>query len=159
MDKEFLAKEYKSFQAKGQFSGGSLAPHIKEITGLIKQCECKTLLDYGCGKAREHKKNKLIDNVTLYDAYCEPYTKKPEGTFDMVICTDVLEHIPMNEVGKIIAELMNYTNKVLFLSICTKPAKKTFRNGVNVHLTIQPESWWEQLLSTIKNIKIVRHYT
>lgn len=159
MDKEFLAKEYKAFHAKGKFSGGSLAPYIAGIKELVKQHDCKSLLDYGCGKARLHKKNRLIDNVTLYDPYYEPYSKKPNDTFDMVICTDVMEHVPEEEVGKTLAELLNYTDKVLFLSICTKPAIKKFSDGTNVHLTVKPKEWWDAMLSTAKDIKIIKVYT
>lgn len=159
MDKEFLAKEYKWFHAKGKFNGGSLAPHIQEIKQLIKEYDCKTILDYGCGKASLHKKHKLGHEVVLYDPYYESYSNIPIGGFDMVISTDVLEHIPENEIGKILADLISYTDKVLFLSISTKPAIKKFSNGENVHLTIKPKEWWEQMLSTAKDIKIVRHYT
>lgn len=160
MNNEYIESEYKRMHEKKHFSGTSLEPHIEEIKLLIKKYDCKTILDYGCGKASYHKKNKL-GNVTLYDPYYEPYSKKPTDNdlFDIVLCTDVLEHIPENEVGKVLHELMFYTDKVLFLSICTKPAKKTFSNGENVHLTIKSKEWWEQMLNTTKDIKIVRKYT
>lgn len=158
MNKDYIASEYCRLHAANRFKGDSLKKYIAEINDLIQQHECKTILDYGCGKASQHKKAKL-GNVTLYDPYYEPYNKKPEGVFDMVICTDVMEHIPEDEVGKILAELINYTDKILFLSICLKPAKKKFSNGENLHLTIKPKEWWESMLSNGKGIKIVRHYT
>lgn len=158
MDKEFLAKEYMAMHAKKKFSGISLQPHISEIERLIKEYDCKTILDYGCGQGSLHKKKKLGE-VTLYDPYYIPYSKKPSGNFDMVICTDVMEHIPEQEVGKVLAELIEYTDKILFLSISTVPAKKTFSNGENVHLTVKPKEWWELMISTAKDIKIVRKYT
>jgi 2-polyprenyl-3-methyl-5-hydroxy-6-metoxy-1,4-benzoquinol methylase len=158
MNKDYIASEYRRLHEANKFSGACLKQYIPEIRELIKEYDCKSILDYGCGKAVIHKKAKLGD-VTLYDPYYQPYSKKPNGTFDMVICTDVMEHIPGDEVGRVLLELVNYTNKVLFLAICTKPAKKTFKNGKNVHLTIKPKEWWEQILSTAKDIKIVRHYS
>lgn len=158
MNKDYIASEYRRLHATNKFSGACLERHIPEIKNLIEQYDCKNILDYGCGKATCHKKAKL-PNVTLYDPYHEPYSKKPEGTFDMVICTDVLEHVPEDEVGQTLVDLMNYTNKVLFLAISTVPAKKTFANSQNVHLTVKPKEWWEAMLSTAKDIKIVRHYT
>lgn len=158
MNKQYIASEYYRLHAANKFSGACLKQHLPEIKELIKQYDCETILDYGCGKAMHHKKAKL-GNTTLYDPYYAPYNKKPNDTFDMVICTDVMEHIPQDEVGKILAELMNYTDKVLFLAICTKPARKKFLNGENVHLTIKPKEWWEEMLKTVKDIKIVRHYS
>lgn len=158
MNKDYIASEYRRFHANGKFSGACLLHHIPEIKKLINEYDCKTILDYGCGKATYHHKAKL-PNTTLYDPYYEPYSKEPTGTFDMVICTDVMEHVPEDEVGKTLARLIDYTDKVLFLAICTKPALKTFTNGENVHLTVKPKEWWEGMLSTVKDIQIVRHYS
>lgn len=160
MNKEFLAKEYKAMHDKKNFSGSSLEPYLPEIKQLIKEYGCQSLLDYGCGKARYHKQP-LVTNTTLYDPYFEPYSKLPTGTFDMVICTDVLEHVPEKEVPNIVADLINYTDKVLFLAISTKPAKKKFSNGENVHLTVWPPKKWDRLIDAFisDGIKIVRHYS
>lgn len=158
MNKDYIASEYRRLHAAHKFSGACLQKHLPEIKRLITEYDCKTVLDYGCGKATYHKKAKL-SNTTLYDPYYEPYSKVPMGEFDIVICTDVMEHILENEVGKTLAELIGYTKKVLFLAICTKPAHKKFDNGENVHLTIRSKEWWEGMLSTVKDIKVVRHYS
>lgn len=159
MNKDYIASEYHRLHDANKFSGGCLGRHIPEIKKLIKEYNCKTILDYGCGKASAHHKNKLTDSVTLYDPYYTPYSKVPIGSYDMVICTDVMEHIPEDEVGKVLANLINFTDKVLFLSISTKPARKIFSNGENVHLTIQPKEWWERMLVTARDIKIMSHYS
>lgn len=160
INKEYLASEYRNMHDKKNFSGSSLEPHLAEIKQLIKEYGCQSLLDYGCGKARYHKQP-LVKNTTLYDPYYEPYSKLPTGTFDMVICTDVLEHVPEKEVPNIVADLINYTDKVLFLAISTKPAKKKFSNGENVHLTIWSPEKWDRLINAFisDDIKIVRHYS
>ncbi len=158
MNKDYIASEYRRLHAANKFGGACLGKHIPEIKELIKQYDCESILDYGCGKATHHKKAKL-SNVTLYDPYYEPYSKRLEGSFDMVICTDVMEHIPEEDVGKVLAELIDRTNKVLFLAICTKPALKKFSDGTNVHLTVKPSEWWNDMLATHKNIQIIRHYS
>lgn len=165
MNKEYIASEYRKMHEAKKFNGDSLGMHIPEIKKLIKLYDCKTILDYGCGKAKVHKKEKLGD-VTLYDPYYEPHSKPPQGTFDMVICTDVLEHVPFDEVSQTLENLMGHADKVLFLVISTKPAKKKFTNGENVHLTVRPESWWDaMLISSIDrkiltgNLTVVKHYT
>lgn len=159
MNKDYIASEYRRMHDAGKFSGVSLKPHLAEINNLVREYNVQTLLDYGCGKALMHDKHRLAKEVNLYDPYYEPYSQKPIGNFDMVICTDVLEHIPEDAVGKVLAELLDYANKVLFLAICTKPANKSFANGDNVHVTVKPKEWWDLMLQTNKDIKIVRHYT
>lgn len=160
MNKDYIASEYRRLHAANKFGGGCLKKYLPEIRDLIKQHDCKTILDYGCGKAAHHGR-KGLGEVTLYDPYYEPYSKKPTGVFDVVICTDVMEHIPVDQVPQTIINLINYTEKVLFLAICTKPAIKTFGNGENVHLTVQPPEWWNNIIDSAnhKGIKIVRHYT
>lgn len=160
MNKEYIASEYRRMHKDKKFNGDTFKLYIPGIRALIKKYNCKTVLDYGCGKAKMHPKD-LAETVTLYDPYYEPYSKKPSGTYDMVICTDVLEHIPTDDIRETICELIRYTNKVLFLTICTKPAKKKFKNGENVHLTVKPESWWEEMFadSLETDIDIVRIYT
>lgn len=159
ISKDYIKQQYELMHKKNTFSGQVIYAHLKEIKHIIAHYNITSLLDYGCAKGRAHKKEKLLDNVTLYDPYVKEYSIKPAGTFDMVICTDVMEHVPEDEVGKTLAELINYTDKVLFLSICTKKANKTFANGNNLHITIKPKEWWEEMLSCAKNITIVRHYT
>lgn len=157
MNKDYIASEYRRMHEAGAFQGNSLRKHLAEIKALIKLHDIKTILDYGSGKGKLSLT--LPAEVTLYDPYHEPISKKPEGTFDMVICNDVLEHIPEDEAGQVIHELINMTDKVLFLSICTKPASKKFSDGTNVHITVKPEAWWEGMFNTHRNVIIVRHYT
>ena len=140
-NKDYIASEYRRLHTENKFNGACLKGYLPEIRTLVQEYDCKTILDYGCGKAAHHKKAKLGD-VTLYDPYYEPYSEKPEGAFDMVICTDVLEHIPEDEVLTVLSELINHTNKVLFLAIATRPAHKKFGNGENVHLSIWPKEKW-----------------
>lgn len=39
-----------------------------------------------------------VDSITLYDPGYEPYSTLPVGDFDGVICTDVLEHCPEEDI-------------------------------------------------------------
>lgn len=160
MNKDYIASEYRRMHKENRFTGASLERHVPEILSLIKKHDIKTMLDYGCGKAPVYPKLNLIDlDLTLYDPYYDPFSRLPSGTFDMVVCTDVLEHVPEDEIGKTLVRLLDYTDKLLFISICTKPAKKTFENGKNLHLTIKSREWWEKMISTAKDILVVRHYT
>lgn len=145
--------------AEKTFPGISLPPQAADIKRLIDRFECKTLLDYGCGKGQQYEPMELkdkatgqswpdiksfweIDAITCYDPAHKPYMTLPDGTFDAVICTDVLEHCPEEDIPWILGELFAYSKKVIFANIACYPAKKTLPNGENAHCTIQPPQWW-----------------
>jgi hypothetical protein len=67
----------------------------------------------------------------------------PSGKFDGVICTDVLEHCPEEDVPWILAELFSYATKFVFANAATFPAHKRLPSGGNAHCTIRPPRWWE----------------
>ena len=45
-----LIDSYKDLHEEGKFKGISLAPLVPTLKHVIEQNNCKTLLDYGCGK-------------------------------------------------------------------------------------------------------------
>ena len=82
---------------------------------------------------------------TLYDPGVEGLRQKPAGTFDGVICNDVLEHVPEHLVREVIAELFDYAERFVWASVCCRPAKKWFDPETkerNLHVTLQPQKWW-----------------
>ena len=158
---EELLKEYELMHESSDqmFNGRSVASFVDVIKHVLRENKCKTLLDYGSGKGllytKDHDKVKIdnpiskplpelwdIDEYTLYDPGYEEHNKLPTGKFDSVVCTDVLEHVPEEDLGWVVDELMDYSKKVLFLNISCLPALKKFRDGTNVHVSIfKPEEW------------------
>lgn len=128
--------------------GESLKPHLPELNRLIERLKVKSILDYGCGKARFHPKEWSGLEVAKYDpAVPEFSTPPPAGkTFDLVICTDVLEHIPMQDVDSFIARVAfkRGATGFMFFSVCCRPAHRILPNGDNAHATIQPPAWWRK---------------
>ena len=140
------------------FVGVSLAPQAVRIKGLIQHTGAQTILDYGCGKAILHTiegikfEEKIypslqafwgVRQVTLYDPAYPPYLALPEGKFDGVVCTDVMEHCPEEDVPWILAELFGYANKFVFANVACYPAQKILPNGENAHCTVRPPAWWQ----------------
>jgi hypothetical protein len=140
------------------FSGHSMPGNAPKIKQHIERTGAKTLLDYGCGKGLQYQVNNInipgvgvvhsmreyLGNpiLTLFDAGYQPYSNIPTGTFDGVICTDVLEHIPEDDIGWVLDELFGYADKFLYANIACYPAKKTMPNGENAHCTVKPPVWW-----------------
>ncbi len=140
------------------FSGRTLAAHLDRLKTAIDAYQLRTLLDYGCGKAVAHKTAQLVtpegenlrglrqilavDEITLYDPGFEPYRELPTGTFDGVVCTDVLEHIPEEDTDWVIEELFAYAEKFLLCTVACYPASKNLPSGENAHITLKKPGWW-----------------
>ena len=136
-------QQYKEYhQNNTHYQGDNLAPQIHHILELIQITESQTLLDYGCGKGNQWTNNILPVTPTLYDPAVPQYENKPTGTFDGVISTDVMEHIPEEQISEVFREISTYATRFVFLCIATDPAIAVLPNGENAHCTLKPLEWW-----------------
>ena len=130
------------------WQGTSIINYIPKINQIIKDKDIKTILDYGCGKAKHHPKEwKAIK----YDPAIQEYQNKPQDKYDLVISTDVLEHIPVENLKQTINEIFGYSNKWVFVSVCCRKAEAILPNGYNAHATIESAKWWRELFKPYKN--------
>lgn len=141
-----LIDEYRAFDKN--FRGFTVMQHADSILDLIESHgRAGTILDYGSGQGRAWNRSKFRRRlrepaVTLYDPAVRGIDRKPEGRFDGVICSDVLEHIGEEHLDAVIAELFGYATKWVWASVCCRPAKKCFPDGRNLHVTVRPFEWW-----------------
>ena len=147
------------------FPGLSIKPQLARIKSLVERTGADTILDYGCGKGQQYEPREITDDagevspsvidywgigeVVCYDPCYEPYSTLPQGKFDGVICTDVLEHCPEQDLPWIIDELFSYATRFVFANVACFPARKRLPNGENAHCTIQPVAWWVDLIKKI----------
>lgn len=133
------------------FPGTAIVTHKDEIKKLVKQYDAKRLLDYGCGRGDAYRAPYRLHaewglkwfEVYLYDPAFRANEERPHGKFDGVLCSDVLEHIPEDEVDGFVEELFRFAKKFVWASVCCRPAKKCFPDGVtNLHVTLHPLEWW-----------------
>jgi hypothetical protein len=178
-----LIEAYKHLhEDETKFTGISLIPFAIDLYSIIQFNKCQSILDYGCGKATAYKENfkdidpkKRIPNFTvplhnwwgvydlsLYDPGVPEHSTFPTKTADIVICTDVLEHIPEEDLDWLIREICSLANTTVFLNISCQLAKKTFTSGKykgeNVHVSVFDHAWWVDKIKTIhedyKELKI-----
>jgi hypothetical protein len=147
------------------FAGGSLLPHVAEIKKLIDETAARSLLDYGAGKGQQYASRELelpdgtriesltaywrVRDVAKYDPGYEPFARLPGGTFDGVICTDVLEHCPVEDIPWIVEEVFGFARRFVYANIASFPAIKALPNGENAHCTVRPPEWWAGLLHAV----------
>lgn len=84
----------------------------------------------------------------------EPCKKVPR--FDGVFSTDMLEHIERQDVPGILDDMLGFITTedrptFAFFSVSCIPADKFLRDGRNVHVTMEPPTWWDPILTTAFN--------
>lgn len=157
MSTDLIAQYHDLAVRHNMFRGLSLVQHVDEVGKAVARHRAKTLLDYGSGAGdayrdphRVHEKwglNKVF--IRLYDPAFKRL-KAPLGdtTYDGVICSDVLEHIPECDVPKVTATLFKHAKHFVWASICCRPANKTFPDGTNLHITLHDMAWWTAQFET-----------
>ena len=167
-----LLEEYKEMHksSKGMFNGRSLVKYVDIIKNYLEKNECKTLIDYGCGKGLLYtddyelvtEKKPLYKNLDkplheywnltrhrLYDPAHEEHSELPMGLYDAAICTDVLEHVPTDDLHWVIKEICGFAQKMVFLNIACMPALKKLKDGSNVHISLHSPEDWLQFIAEI----------
>lgn len=147
----YLEQAKEHHKNNNNWQGKVLIRHIPAINQIIKDKGIESILDYGCGKAKHHP---LEWNATKYDPALPEYQNKPTGKFDLVISTDVLEHIPVDNLKDTINEIFNYSKKWVFISVCCRKANAILPNGYNAHATIESAKWWRELFKPYNNYTI-----
>ncbi len=150
--------------AESTFAGQSLFRQAPVIKQVVDKLQPQTILDYGAGKGLGYRTPYVapdgsrhdslsaywgVDAVTCYDPGYAPYSALPDTTFDGVICTDVLEHCPEEDLGWILSELFGFARVFVFANIANYPAQKILPNGENAHCTVQPAGWWTPVIRDI----------
>jgi 2-polyprenyl-3-methyl-5-hydroxy-6-metoxy-1,4-benzoquinol methylase len=117
--------------------GSRWAPLVRE---LKEKFAAESILDYGCGKGTLAE---ALPDLGLreYDP-CVVGKDAPPAPADLVICTDVLEHIEPELIDNVIEHIWSVTLKVAFLNISTRRAAKRLPDGRNAHLIVQDPDWW-----------------
>lgn len=146
---EYREKQKRLHETKASYGtcGAEYAPQVKELCSRLKTHD---VLDYGCGK-RELERA-LGFAIRNYDPALPGLDGLPDAA-DIVVCTDVLEHIEPECLDDVLRHIRSLIKPggVGVLSVCTVPANKHFPDGSNLHLIIQPMRWWVE--------KLFEHFT
>lgn len=137
----------RSEQYKPRWGNGGQR-HAALVRQLAGEYGVKTLLDYGCGLGMlmaELKKQGFREQMTGYDPGIPERSALPEPA-DMVVSTDVLEHIEPDLLDNVLKHIRELTLKVAYLHIHTGPANTKLPDGRNAHLIQKPSQWWQDKL-------------
>lgn len=159
--KEIHQKGYKSRKGifvnnEDAYHGGSTREFAIIIKKIIQKNNIKNMLDYGCGKGffydnSFYLKEEKIDSlrklwdieIDLYDPCYEKYSYLSENKkYDMVICIDVLEHVPKDDLDWILDKIFSLSKKYIFLNVACYYANALLPNGSNAHINVNDKDWW-----------------
>ena len=156
------------------FMGISLIPLTYVIKQIFNDNKIKSFLDYGCGKGllytKDFKKADKgfkypdlkqpiqdtlgIKEFALYDPAYPEHDKLPTKQYDAVISTDVLEHVPSQDLDWVMDKIYSHATKIVFLNVCGQAALKTFpegkHRGRNVHVSLFDNEWWIRQCNKIR---------
>lgn len=126
---------------------------------IIDYLKPKTVLDYGCGKAiliTQLAKKYPDIKFYGYDPAISERSTLPIDKADLVINTDVLEHIPEDVLPSVVERISKISDKCFF-GIHHALAYTFLPNGENAHCTVKPVFWYYHLFeSYFKNITYLR---
>lgn len=117
-------------------SGHKWATYVQNLCKMVGSTD---VLDYGCGKSTLAQN--LPFTINQYDPAIVKYSMTPKPA-DIVVCTDVLEHIEPDCIVDVLRDICSLTKQLTFLCIANRPAKKVLEDGRNAHLIQENEMWW-----------------
>ncbi|HTU25325.1 MAG TPA: hypothetical protein VMF30_08010 [Pirellulales bacterium] len=162
---QVTGERFQNVSASKTYPGDSMPRHTGDIKMLIDAHGARTILDYGSGKGVQYQQVTVklpdgrmfptipafwgVDSVTCYDPAYEPFKQLPQIQFDGVVCTDVLEHIPEDDLPWIVGEIFAFARRFVYVNVACYPAMKRLPNGENAHCTVRPTAWWDVLVRGI----------
>ena len=159
-----------------------VAPGENTAMLFLEQAKPKkdsTCVDFGCGTGRGGFMAALMGGLkmTLVDfasncldeevkaavetqperlRFVEEDLSKPLSVHGIYgYCTDVMEHIPPEQVDQVLTNILLSAQHVFF-QICNTPDHMGQRIGHSLHLTVEPYEWW---LKKFRDLNCVIHWS
>lgn len=140
---QFITDEYRKLNEELHGRNKNYGNHggnfLPDVIALIRDLKTQEVLDYGCGKS--DLANSLPFTINQYDPAVEKFSELPKPA-ELVVCTDVLEHVEPELLDNVIKHIYELTKKYAYLVIDIQEAQKTLADGRNAHLTVQNYPWW-----------------
>jgi hypothetical protein len=137
-------------------SFGKRAKFPKHLENFIQKINPTSMIDFGCGKGRLVEKIKETYpsiNIRGYDPGNKNFSNSINEPVDLLMSTDVLEHIEPVFLDETLQFLSTKSRYIYHLIACC-PAKLILPDGRNAHLIIEGRDWWRKKFLDL-NYKII----
>lgn len=117
--------------------------HLGEVLHFAGQIGAQSVLDYGCGKGTLAAHARRVSPLSFanYDPAIPAFAAEPAPA-DLVVCTDVLEHIEPLCLADVLDHLASLTVKGFYFQIACREAKRILGDGRNAHLLVRDPMFW-----------------
>lgn len=138
---KILHREKSDYGRSSERLLNSIQIHLDELGPI------NSILDFGCGRSRTVDWLAKLNDAKAYrfDPAIPEFALMPVKTADVVINTDVLEHVPEADLDSFLARIASISKHVYF-QIATDIAHTILPNGDNAHCTVRPQEWWRDKL-------------
>ena len=136
----------------------------KFLKNTFNENQINSVLDYGSGRSDWNDKSFDQDNnlsAINYFNLDKVYQYEPTNDInykkiaECVLCFDVLEHIFISDLSKVVSDLYYHASKLLVLQVACYEAKAKLPNGENAHITLRSPIWWKGFVDAVSsNFKI-----
>jgi 2-polyprenyl-3-methyl-5-hydroxy-6-metoxy-1,4-benzoquinol methylase len=144
-----ISAEYKNVleNINGQGNFGKRKNLPKFLEDIINQYNPQSILDFGCGVGslvHTLKTKYPQKNIQGYDPGNINFADRFENqTFDLIISTDVLEHVEPEFLIDTLKFLKSKSNRFYHL-IALAPSRVLLPDGRNAHLILESTAWWKK---------------
>ena len=159
--KEQLSTLHEMRKAKDRQWGSTSARNFGDeiLKFVTAKKRIKSILDFGCGRSsmkgflEENLPKTVLRDLEIieYDPGLPSERLRPDGSqinvlpqrqYDLIISSDVLEHVEPEMIEETIAWMQDHCDKFLYHHIACDPAGITLPDGRNVHLITEDLAWW-----------------
>lgn len=140
-------------RANPRYGPGPGGSDLETLKRLCAPWKVSRAIDYGCGNSRAAFALWPEADVCLYDPAIPGKDAQPVGHFDAGLSSDVLEHIPLDEITGVLDHMAALAPRWLLI-IHTGPAGQRLPSGGNAHVLQRPMPWWcNVLLNTFRTVR------
>lgn len=157
---ELITPEYQEQlrikHAKKPWGGGGKS-WIPTLEKELNIGEASLVLDYGCGRHTFKEEMAALHpdvEVHEYDPGVPGFDVLPAlpqkgGVYDVVVCTDVMEHVEDQFTMATLVTIRDLTGSCVLFNIVTTPCSSTLPDGRNTHINLKPVSEWLFLIALV----------
>lgn len=130
------------------------------VLAILADIGATSVLDYGCGQGSLKRAIDAVKPSTVVVREYDPAIPGKDAMplfADLVVCTDVLEHIEPDRLDAVLAHLKFLARMSVFAVVSLKASNKVLADGRNAHLVIQPAAWWLERFAAAGFTARVRH--
>jgi hypothetical protein len=143
-----LVGEYAKLHAKQAYGQGGMSEATRQRLWQLAGADPSSVIDFGCGRSRDAVTLWPGARHFLYDPAIPELKAFPSQRFELGLCTEVLEHIPLEEIDNLLWEMRCLSDRWL-CTVHTAAAAQVLPNGENAHCLQRPAEWWRARFARI----------